>query len=154
MTALNAPAAYDEVSPSTRDFVDMVARICHEANRAYCIELGDDSQVPWDDAPDWQRDSARDGVLFHVANPVVAPADSHGRWLRLKVAQGWKWGPEKDPEKKLHPCIVPWRELPWDQRMKDVLFTGIVRLFVEVRARGQSGTEQIREFDPVPPELR
>jgi hypothetical protein len=39
--------------------IDQVARVCHEANRAYCQTLGDNSQPAWDDAPEWQKDSAR-----------------------------------------------------------------------------------------------
>lgn len=35
-------------------------------------------------------------------------------------------GPVKDAEKKEHPCIVPYDQLPLDQRMKDYIFAGIV----------------------------
>jgi hypothetical protein len=39
------------------------ARAAHEANRAYCGALGDWSQPSWDAAPQWQKDSARNGVV-------------------------------------------------------------------------------------------
>ena len=29
-----------------------IAQICHAANRAYCQLLGDNSQLPWSEAPD------------------------------------------------------------------------------------------------------
>jgi hypothetical protein len=38
------------------------ARAAHEANRAYCLALGDETQAPWHDAPDWQKESAIEGV--------------------------------------------------------------------------------------------
>jgi hypothetical protein len=41
-----------------------IARVCHEVNRAYCTSLGDESQLPWDSAPQWQKDSAINGVRF------------------------------------------------------------------------------------------
>jgi hypothetical protein len=41
-----------------------LARITHEANRTYCQALGDDSQLHWDNAPEWQRESALAGVKF------------------------------------------------------------------------------------------
>lgn len=38
--------------------IEKIAACCHEANRAYCRGLGDDSQVSWFDAPVWQKKSA------------------------------------------------------------------------------------------------
>jgi hypothetical protein len=106
---------------------DEIARVCHEANRAYCAALGDMSQLPWEDAPDWQRTSAIKGVEFALANPSAPPSASHDSWLEEKRATGWKYGPVKDPEKKEHPCFRPYEELPAEQRRKDALFLAIVR---------------------------
>lgn len=110
---------------------EQIARICHEANRAYCITLGDNSQLTWDDAPEWQRTSALNGVKFHISNPDAKASHSHECWLKEKRANGWKFGPVKDSIKKEHPCIVPFSELPQEQRIKDYLFKSIVHAFVE-----------------------
>ena len=110
---------------STLNVID-IAQVCHEANRALCTSLGDYSQLPWNEAPDWQKHSAIDGVRFHLATTEALPAASHENWLKLKVAEGWKYGPVKDPDKKEHPCCVPYEDLPIEQRIKDFLFTGIV----------------------------
>jgi len=32
---------------------EQIARVTREVNRAYCLALGDDSQLPWNDAPQW-----------------------------------------------------------------------------------------------------
>jgi hypothetical protein len=103
-----------------------IARVCHEANRAYCLSLGDDSQAPWDDAPEWQKNSAIVGVQAHLANPHMTPEQSHESWLSLKREEGWKFGPVKDVEKKEHPCFLPYAELPAAQRVKDSLFSAVV----------------------------
>ena len=34
-----------------------IAIVCYDANAAYCRTLGDFSQVAWDEAPDWQKNS-------------------------------------------------------------------------------------------------
>mgnify|MGYP003510878111 FL=1 len=107
--------------------IEETARLCHEVNRAYCAALGDHSQLPWDDAPEWQRKSAVTGVKFHLANPDAGPSASHESWLREKEADGWKFGPIKNPETKEHPCFVPYDALPVEQKAKDYLFTAIVR---------------------------
>ena len=109
--------------------VEQIATICHEANRSYCETLGDHSQLVWGDAPDWQKDSARNGVKFHLEHPDAGASASHENWLSQKFDEGWSYGPIKDPEKKEHPCCVPYEELPEEQRAKDYLFRSVVHAF-------------------------
>lgn len=106
--------------------VENLARIVHEANRAYCISIGDNSQPHWEDAPQWQKDSAIAGVDFRFANPQATAADLHQSWLNQKMKDGWRLGPVKDAEKKEHPCMIPYSELPYEQKVKDHLFQGIL----------------------------
>jgi hypothetical protein len=111
--------------------IENIAKVCHEVNRAYCMAIGDNSQPSWENAPEWQKQSAIRGVEFHIANPDIAnpdagPSASHEEWLKVKEADGWKYGPVKDPEKKEHPCYVPYEELPAEQKAKDFIFTAIV----------------------------
>lgn len=107
--------------------IEDIARICHEANRAYCLSLKDLTQVSWEYAPEWQRESAIKGVQFIIDNPLADPSASHVSWLKEKEETGWKYGPVKDAEKKEHPCCVPYYELPIEQRRKDHIFGAVVR---------------------------
>ncbi|PTW53552.1 RyR domain-containing protein [Breoghania corrubedonensis] len=104
-----------------------VARVAHEVNRAYCAALGDDSQVGWAAAPEWQRSSAIAGVAYHRRNPTAAPSASHESWMAQKLADGWTYGEVKDPGAKTHPCLVRFADLPVEQRTKDYLFSAVVR---------------------------
>jgi len=108
-----------------------IARAAHQINRAYCQALGDNSQLPWEDAPEWQKKSAIAGVSFHIDHPTASPSASHDSWLRLKVADGWKYGPVKDAEKKEHPCCVEYHELPQEQKAKDYIFRAVVQALSE-----------------------
>lgn len=107
-----------------------IARIAHEANRAYCETIGDYSQIEWLGAPDWQRNSATLGVQYHLDNPDARPEGSHNSWLQQKLGDGWTYGPVKDAEKKEHPCIVPYAKLPFEQQMKDYIFGGVVKAMI------------------------
>jgi hypothetical protein len=106
-------------------FKDQVARVCHEINRAYCQALGDNSQPAWEDAPEWQINSAMAGVDLHWSQDV-GPEASHAAWSAQKLADGWVYGPEKDPQAKTHHCLVPFNELPVAQQAKDFLFRAVV----------------------------
>lgn len=110
--------------------IEGIARICHDANRAYCIALHDYSQVPWERAPQWQRDSAIKGVEYALAHPQGLPSDQHHSWMRDKIQDGWMYGDIKDPIKKTHPCLVDYKDLPRQQQIKDRLFINIVRSFL------------------------
>ena len=108
-----------------------IARSAHQINRAYCQALGDNSQLPWEEAPEWQKKSAIAGVEFHINHPTASPSASHDSWLRLKVADGWKYGPVKDADKKEHPCCVEYHELPTEQKAKDYIFRAVVHALSE-----------------------
>jgi hypothetical protein len=110
--------------------IQNIAKLCHQVNRAYCQSIGDTSQPTWADAPQWQRDSAVNGVKYHLENDV-SPQQSHENWATVKLADGWVWGEVKDPDNKTHPCIVPYNELPIEQRTKDYLFKAICDVFKE-----------------------
>ncbi|NKT05172.1 hypothetical protein GS485_11085 [Rhodococcus hoagii] len=102
-----------------------IARVCHEANRAIQIVTGDPAVSPsWDDAPDWQRDSAIEGV--EKALNGATPKQLHESWCEFKRADGWVYGDVKDEVAKTHPCLVPYWDLPEIQRKKDAVFGAIV----------------------------
>lgn len=105
---------------------EAIARVCHEINRAYCLALGDASQLSWEDAPQWQKESALLGVDLHLNNPDAGPEASHESWMRQKIADGWVYGGEKDAAAKMHPCLVPFAQLPKEQQAKDFLFRAVV----------------------------
>ncbi len=111
--------------------VEAIAKVTHQANKAYCEALGDTSQKEWESAPDWQKESARKGVIFHLDNPDASPSASHESWLKEKEAAGWKYGEVKDEAAKTHPCYVAYDELPLQQRIKDYLFKAVVHAFMD-----------------------
>jgi hypothetical protein len=102
-----------------------IARVCHDANRAWQIASGDPAVSPLrDEAPDWQRASAIDGV--RKALNGASSEQLHQDWCDFKTGDGWVYGSIKDETTKTHPCLVPYSELPPEQRRKDALFAAIV----------------------------
>lgn len=104
-----------------------IARVCHEANRALTIIIQDvPVQPPWDEAPEEMRLSAVNGVIFNIENPDAPPSASHDNWMQVRLSNGWTLGPVKDAEKKTHPALVPYEQLPEAVQRKDRLFKAIV----------------------------
>lgn len=117
----------DGFRPGPPPSIEAIAKVCHEANRALCAALGDDSQKPWAEAADWQRESAIKGVQFAMDNPDADPSAQHAAWCRDKLAAGWAYGPEKNEAMRQHPCLVAYDLLPVGQKAKDHIFRAIVR---------------------------
>ena len=112
--------------------VNYIAKLAHSVNKAYCESIGDNSQVSWDDAPEWQKTSAINGVKFHLKNKDSKPEDSHNSWLAEKKKDGWKYGYEKDIKKKEHPCFLPYNQLSVQHQSKDYIFKAICDFFKEL----------------------
>lgn len=109
-----------------KNYLIGIAIVCHQANKAWCESQGDLSQPDWADAPEWQILSAISGVVFRLSNPDTGPDAMHNNWSAEKVADDWVYGEVKDAEKKTHPCLVPFDQLPEFQQKKDKLFSAIV----------------------------
>lgn len=105
--------------------LEQIARVCHSVNKAYCESIGDNSQVSWDKAPKWQKESAISGVRFQIETNAT-PEEIHHNWIMNKEKDGWKYGPVKDAEKKEHPCMVSYDKLDVSQRTKDYIFSAVV----------------------------
>ena len=51
---------------------------------------------------------------------VEAMAENvHEVWAATRIEQGWSYGPERNDEKKLHPCLIPYEELPESEKEYD-----------------------------------
>jgi hypothetical protein len=102
---------------------------CHEANKAWCEANGDNSQKHWEQAEEWQQKSAIAGVMFKLKNVMARPEDQHNAWCESKTNEGWVYGEVKDADKKTHPCLVPYDQLPEFQKTKDKLFVQTVETY-------------------------
>jgi hypothetical protein len=106
---------------------NLVARVIHEANRVLQAQTGEEVSPPYDQAPHWQKDSTILGI--HAALEGRTPEELHEGWCDIKRKDGWVYGKVKDAETKTHPCLVPYSELPAEQKVKDHMFSAIVKAF-------------------------
>jgi len=108
----------------------------------------DPTRLPWDHLPEHikennRRQADRIPLMLKEAGYRVAPLHDwdvenltfsedkqdddvslmarmeHEHWCREKKAAGWKFGLERDPEKKTNPCLLPWEELPEGEKEKN-----------------------------------
>jgi hypothetical protein len=105
--------------------VGQMAHVVHEANRALQRIVGDAVVSPtWWEAPLHQRDGLMHGVRRALAG--ATPEELHEEWVQWRTDRGWRYGLIKDDFAKTHPCLVPYDQLPAEQRVKDHLLLAIV----------------------------
>jgi len=101
-----------------------IARAAHNTMVTYCRMSGDYSIKEWEDAAEWQRKDTI-AMVESTLRGAHSPAEEHGRWFKGKVDKGYVYGAAKndDPEKGplTNPNMLPYRDLPLYQRMKDNL---------------------------------
>lgn len=108
-----------------------IAQVAHEVNQGMRAALGEAVEL-WADATPEQKASVLAGVDMHIANPDTTPEASHEAWLAQKTAEGWSYGEVKDIESKVHPCFLPYAELPPEQKVKDYLFRAVVHALKDI----------------------
>jgi hypothetical protein len=45
--------------------------------------------------------------------------NAHDLWARLRIEQGWRWGPERNDARREHPSLVPYADLPESEKQAD-----------------------------------
>ena len=43
----------------------------------------------------------------------------HEVWSKTRIEQGWTYGKKRDDVLKQHPCLVPYEELPEEEKVYD-----------------------------------
>ena len=46
-------------------------------------------------------------------------ANVHEVWARKRIAEGWKYGAQRNDKRKEHPCLVPYSDLPESEKEYD-----------------------------------
>lgn len=67
------------------------------------------------ESPEWQA-AVSDAIERHVERLAQA---EHLGWCAERVANGWTYDPVRNDDRKQHPLLVPWTELPLEEREKD-----------------------------------
>ncbi len=103
-----------------------IARVTHEAVRAWQVANGQVPAPPWSRAPAWMITATLEAVRWNTSLAPPTPAARHRQWVNEKKAAGWKLGRTKDARRKTHPLLVPYKQLPEVERRKDALVSAVI----------------------------
>lgn len=106
--------------------LDAVASVTHAANQQLQRLLGDPVAPDWDEFSQAERDGVMAGVE-EALQPGATPERMHESWVLDKLERGWRHGPVLDRQALTHPNMLPYKEIPSEQKFKDDLFIAIVK---------------------------
>ena len=66
------------------------------------------------------------------ADQLPNPEEAHNSWVEAHRKMGWKYGEKRNQIEKTHPDIVPFEELPKDEKDKDAIFLIIIWVVKEL----------------------
>lgn len=55
--------------------------------------------------------------IFELTEQLAENA--HEVWARRRMEQGWRYGERRDDDKKTHPSLVPYKDLPEEEKEYD-----------------------------------
>jgi hypothetical protein len=104
---------------------DQLAAADQEANRAAARRIADvlaraglglatTEQAPSANQPATAEIAAR--IEAHIERLAAA---EHDGWMAQRTKDGWRYGSPRDDARKLHPSMVPYRDLPDAEKDKD-----------------------------------
>jgi len=73
------------------------------------------------------RESLINSVAFITDNNITENKPIHDIWLEKMLKMGWTYGKDFDLEKKTHPSLVPFSNLPPEERAVDKLFRSVLK---------------------------
>lgn len=104
-----------------------LARVSHEIVRGYREAIGDGTCPPWVQTTKDERMAAAQQVVTVLKFPALTAAELHSGFVDTMRDRGWTFGEVMDEEKKTHPLLVDYDQLPLQNRIEDALFCNTIR---------------------------
>jgi hypothetical protein len=109
-----------------------LTQIVYEVNRTIRMCNGQAPIPAFEDAGQAKADSLLKAIIDVWSNCHyscdIDGEKQHNNWVYAKLKEGWTYGPVEDFNKKQHPNLVPFEQLPWSEKIKDALFLSVVML--------------------------
>lgn len=124
-----------ELAPAT---VVKICRIVFAGANALRLELGQTSGLQWEQLPQRTRNEIEIGVRDIATRKAKVPADLHVTWRDAMRRDGWDFGLVRDAERRTHPAICAFDELPVMEQAKYQLFFTMTQTLVVHFAAAQA----------------
>jgi len=106
---------------------DDIAQISYETARAWSRVTGGERLPSWGSLSDREKRRAISDAERLRPPPEATLAEWHAARVAEMKADKWVYGEKKDTDRKVHPCLVPFEDLPRSEIVKIGLFIKLTR---------------------------
>lgn len=71
-------------------------------------------------------------AMQECAARSTSDQERHDSWFKMHIDSGWVYGPEFNSEKKTHPNLKPWEELPASVKSKARIFDIVAKTALQL----------------------
>ncbi|MDB4584824.1 hypothetical protein N9164_16870 [Draconibacterium sp.] len=111
----------------TGELSEKIARIAHDADRAWCAAFGWPGSAGWSHCTPGDREARIEAVLMIITTPGADASTLHDDWCEVMRRNGWRHGAAHDGIARTSPGLIAFDRLPIDQQRRQAMFVGIVR---------------------------
>ena len=106
-----------------------IAAIIHGAT-SVIPRLDGSCVLKWEEMDDNHQQLAANAVKEIYSNPLKSAEEYQNLWMKLKIEDGWSLG-NFDLDKKLHPSLLPFNELPESEIAKDLIWQSLTSVLAQ-----------------------
>lgn len=104
---------------------ELVARATHEAVRSYSAHFGYIVPPMWAELSGEVKATLMNSCINSING--LPKEDFHNNWVKMKIEQGWSYGKEFSLDNKVHPALMPYKQISEDLRRKNNMFWEVSR---------------------------
>lgn len=112
-----------------------VTQVAYDTVQAYNRSIGH-VRPSWAELPQDIKEEVIGQTEMVEENPKVTPEDLHNRWKENLEAKGWEYKEDEEgnpidrPNRKKHPYLKPFDELPEEVQVKSKLLLTVIKFFL------------------------
>lgn len=103
------------------------SQIAYKLDQAYSVAVYGETKPAWQTLSAEDRKHITDRVVYYLTDPNAVISSLHEKWVHSKLTSGWTYGTAYNEEKKTHPLLVSYSDLPLTRRVGDTLFMQTVQ---------------------------
>ncbi len=115
--------------------IEQISRLTHEADRAIRSSMGQEI-LGWDRLEATLKLGWRSKVAAFKGPDGITPMMRHESWVSDMTAAGWTLDAVTDGDKKTHPAICPYGDLPDQVHLLDGVFIALINACSEINKNG------------------
>jgi len=103
---------------------EYIAQNAYEKTQLCRKNRGDFQDLPWAYLEEWKRNDIINTVWFYLMYyPSQGAEECHNSWVADKFLDGWVYGYALLQDKRQHPNLVPFGQLPVEEQIKNLDIT-------------------------------